>query len=165
MIQKKVCMLGTFAVGKTSLVARFVKSIFSEKYHTTVGVKIDKKSVTIGEQQVSLVLWDIHGEDEFQKIRQSYLRGTSGYLLVADGTRRATLDAAVTLQQNIEGITGPVPFILLLNKSDLTEEWELEEEAVAALQASGWLVIKTSARTGVGVEEAFIALAGKMLNA
>lgn len=165
MIQKKVCMLGTFAVGKTSLVARFVKSIFSEKYHTTVGVKIDKKSVAIGEQQVSLVLWDIHGEDEFQKIRQSYLRGTSGYLLVADGTRRATLDAAVTLQQNIEGITGPVPFILLLNKSDLTEEWELEEEAVAALQAKGWLVIKTSARTGVGVEEAFIALAGKMLNA
>ncbi len=165
MIQKKICMLGTFAVGKTSLVARFVKSIFSEKYHTTVGVKIDKKSVTLGEQELALVLWDIHGEDEFQKIRQSYLRGTAGYLLVADGTRRATLETAQALQENVEAIVGKVPFILLLNKCDLTAEWEIEPAAIEALTASGWTVLETSAKTGQGVEEAFTTLARKLLEA
>ena len=78
MIQKKVCMLGAFAVGKTSLVKRFVDSMFSEKYQTTVGVKIDRKRIQLDEQEVNLVLWDIHGEDELQKVRLSYVRGTSG---------------------------------------------------------------------------------------
>jgi small GTP-binding protein len=165
LIQKKICMLGTFAVGKTSLVARFVKSIFSDKYHTTVGVKIDKKSVTLDDQEVSLLLWDIHGEDEFQKIRQSYLRGTSGYLLVADGTRRSTLDAAELLQQNVEGVVGKVPFILLLNKCDLTEEWEIDQPSLDALSAKGWIILQSSAKTGQNVEEAFTTLARKMLEA
>ncbi len=75
MIQKKICMLGSFAVGKTSLVRRFVESIYSDAYHTTVGVKIDKKTVQQNGTEVSLLLWDLYGEDEFQKMRWSYLRG------------------------------------------------------------------------------------------
>src|ERR1700675_4666549 len=90
MLQKKVCMIGSFSVGKTSLIQRFVSSIFSDRYLTTVGVKIDKKVVRVDGEDVTLVLWDLYGEDEFQKMRMSYLRGASGYLLVADGTRRAT---------------------------------------------------------------------------
>ena len=78
MIQKKICMLGSFAVGKTSLVARFVRSIYSEKYHTTVGVKIDKKQVQFDGKSMNLILWDLYGEDEFQKVHMSYLRGASG---------------------------------------------------------------------------------------
>ena len=85
MIQKKICMLGAYAVGKTSLVGRFVRSMFSEKYQTTVGVKIDQKTVNVGDQQVNMMLWDLHGEDEAQKVRLSYLRGASGYILVVDG--------------------------------------------------------------------------------
>ena len=92
MIQKKVCMLGGFAVGKTSLVARFVTSISRTRYLTTVGVKIEKKSVQVANQQLDLVLWDIYGDDEFQRVRMSYLRGASGYLLVVDPTRKATLE-------------------------------------------------------------------------
>ncbi len=169
MIQKKICMLGTFAVGKTSLVARFVKSIFSEKYHTTVGVKVDKKSVNLDDQlddqEAMLLIWDIHGEDEFQKIRQSYLRGTSGYLLVADGTRRSTLDAAEQLQQNVEAVVGKVPFILLLNKCDLTDEWEIDQPSLDGLATKGWTILQTSAKSGQGVEEAFTTLAQRMLEA
>ena len=75
MLHKKVCMLGGFAVGKTSLVARFVHSIFSDRYRTTIGVKIDKKLVRAGEEELSLILWDIHGDDEFQRVRPTYLRG------------------------------------------------------------------------------------------
>ena len=81
MIQKKICLLGGFGVGKTSLVAQFVHSLFSDKYLTTIGVKIEKKSVPVDETQVELVIWDIYGHDDFQKLRTSYLRGASGYLL------------------------------------------------------------------------------------
>jgi small GTP-binding protein len=88
MTQKKICMLGSFSVGKTSLVARYVSSVFSDKYLTTVGVKIDKKTVAVDGADVTLLLWDIYGEDDFQKLRMSYLRGASGYLLVVDGTWR-----------------------------------------------------------------------------
>jgi small GTP-binding protein len=87
MIQKKVCLLGTSGVGKTSLVAQFVHSMFSDKYLTTVGVKIDKKSMAVDGTEVTLVIWDLAGDDDFQRLQISYLRGTSGYLLVADGTR------------------------------------------------------------------------------
>lgn len=76
--QKKICLVGAFATGKTSLVSRFVKSIYSDIYHSTVGVKIDKKVVKLKQQEVSLILWDIHGEDEFQRVQMSYLRGASG---------------------------------------------------------------------------------------
>ena len=163
MIQKKICMLGSFAVGKTSLVSRYVKSIFSDKYHSTVGVKVDKKLVVIGEEQIDLLLWDLYGEDEFQKIRESYLRGSSGYVLVADGTRRETLDKAVALQSRAEETVGKVPFVLMINKADLAEKWEIPSEAVTDLGGGGWTAFKTSAKTGDGVEEAFLALARKML--
>src|SRR4029453_5402347 len=99
MIQKKVCMLGATGVGKTSLVSRFVTSVFSEKYLTTVGVKGDKKTLSGDGGDVTLLLWDIYGQDEFQTVRSSYLRGASGYLLVADGTRQLTLDTARDLQK------------------------------------------------------------------
>lgn len=165
MIQKKICMLGSFAVGKTSLVARFVTSIFSDKYLTTVGVKIDKKTVSVAGQEVNLMLWDIYGEDEFQKLQMSYLRGAAGYLLVVDGTRRATLDKALELRQRVEGELGNVPAVVLVfNKTDLADEWEIDDGAIESLTASGLTIIRASAKTGEGVEEAFLTLAGKIVN-
>lgn len=163
MIQKKICMVGSFGTGKTSLVARFVKSIYSEIYQTTVGVKIDKKIVTINQQELTLMLWDIHGEDEFQKVQLSYLRGSSGYFLVVDGTRRETLYKAFSLQKKVEQSIGTVPFILILNKTDLIEEWDIDETTRESLSAKDWTVIQGSAKTGLGVEEAFITLGKKML--
>ncbi|GIW27081.1 MAG: GTP-binding protein [Meiothermus sp.] len=161
MIQKKICMLGAFGVGKTSLVARYVHGIFSEKYQTTVGVKIDKKVVTVGGQEVGLVLWDLYGEDQFQRVQSFYIRGSSGYLLVADGTRPETLEAAQSLQERAQEVLGSVPFILLINKHDLP--WQVSEAQVSQLRAKGWEVRYTSAKTGKAVEEAFHSLAGRML--
>lgn len=163
MIQKKICMLGGYAVGKTSLVRRFVKGIFSEKYLTTVGVKIDKKVVRIGEKEVSLILWDIHGEDDFQQVPMSYLRGASGYLLVVDGTRSESLESAKALQKRTEEAVGAVPFVLLLNKADLRDEWEFEGGEAQEFSGKECAVIQTSAKTGQGVEEAFLRLGGRML--
>ncbi len=85
-------MIGTSSVGKTSLVARFVHSIFTDKYLTTVGVKIDKKALPSMDGRVAWSIWDLAGDDDFQRLQMSYLRGTSGYLFVADGTRAITLD-------------------------------------------------------------------------
>lgn len=164
MIQKKICMLGSFAVGKTSLVRRFVESIYSDTYQTTVGVKVDKKVVSAGGQDVTLVLWDLYGEDEFQKMRWSYLRGSSGYLLVADGTRRATLDKAIALEQRVREEVGELPFLLLINKSDLVQEWELDEKQEANLAERGWKILRSSAKTGENVDEAFTELALRMRN-
>jgi small GTP-binding protein len=163
MIQKKICMLGAYAVGKTSLVSRFVKSLFSDKYHSTVGVKVDKKVVPVGADEVNLLLWDLYGEDEFQKLQQSYLRGSSGYVLAVDGTRRETLDKAVVLQSRAQEVVGKVPFVLMVNKADLAEKWEVDEAALAELAARGWPAFKTSAKTGAGVEDAFLTLARRMV--
>jgi small GTP-binding protein len=152
-------------VGKTSLVRRFVDSIFDEKYHTTIGVKVDKKVVKVNGQDVTLVLWDIHGEDVYQKMRMSYLRGMSGYLLVADGTRRQTLDDALALNERVVQEFGKVPSLLLLNKCDLTDQWEIDSAQAAKLSAAGWNVFNTSAKTGDAVEKAFLQLAQAALGA
>ena len=163
MIQKKICMVGAFATGKTSLVNRFVKSIYSDIYRTTVGVKVDKKTLNFNGKTINIMLWDIHGEDEFQKVQMSYLRGSSGYLLVVDGTRRVTLEKAFSMQKTVEATIGSVPFILILNKFDLTDEWEIEEPVMEELAKKDWTVIQGSAKTGLGVEKAFFTLAEKMM--
>jgi small GTP-binding protein len=165
MLQKKICMLGSFSVGKTSLVRRFVESIFSDAYQTSIGVKIDKKVVRAGNEDVTLVLWDIHGEDVYQKIRMSYLRGMSGYLLVVDGTRRQTLDDALALNERVIQEAGKVPAVLVLNKSDLTEKWEIDSAREFELTAAGWNIVRTSAKTGASVEEVFSKLTAAMLAA
>jgi hypothetical protein len=161
-LQKKICMLGGFSVGKTSLVKRYVSSIFSEAYLTTVGVKIDKKNVELSDRVVSLILWDLAGEDDIASLRMSYLRGSAGYVLVADGTRPATLDVALTLRERVETDCGPLPFALLLNKSDLPEQWALRAGDLEELRQKGWWVRSTSARTGDGVEDAFKDLAARV---
>jgi len=163
MIQKKVCMLGGFAVGKTSLVSRFVHSMFSDKYLTTVGVKIDKKPMTIDGRDLTLMLWDLYGQDEFQSIQDTHLRGAAGYLLVIDGTRPATLDTAHDLRLRARTVAGAVPFVVVLNKADLEGEWRLEDDAVAVSFAGSAGVMRASAKTGQGVEEAFASLARAML--
>lgn len=112
---------------------------------------------------MSLVFWDIYGEDDYQKMRWTYLRGASGYLLVADGTRKATLDKAVSLEQRVREEVGAIPFVLVINKSDLIRDWELDSALESQLAVQGWSILRSSAKTGEGVEESFSLLTQKML--
>lgn len=163
LLQMKVCLLGSYAVGKTSLVARYVHGAFSDRYLATLGVKIDRKIVRVDDREVKLMLWDMAGEDEFAKVSLSYLRGAAGYLLALDGTRRATLSQTMVLQRKVQQAVGSLPFVVLLNKADLEPEWELTEADYKELAAQHWPICKTSARTGAGVEEAFQLLVRQLL--
>jgi len=154
MIQKKVCMVGVFGTGKTSLIHRFVHSMFSERYLSTVGVKIDRKAMEIDGASLTLVLWDLAGRDGHEDITTSYLRGAHAILYVADGTRRETCDQLSDLRALAREAAGEVPGVLALNKVDLTDRWALgggDEEKLAG----EWDMVRTSAKTGAGVEEVF----------
>ncbi len=167
-VTRKICIIGDFAVGKTSTVARFVHSVFSEKYLTTVGVKIDTRILTTSrDTELKMVIWDIAGTDRFSAVEFSYLRGASGYLVIADGTRIHTLDVAERLVEEARERYGATPIVYLINKSDLEDEWEVTDERLVQLRdgasdgagdGSGAVFI-TSAKTGANVDAAMHALA------
>jgi small GTP-binding protein len=165
MIKKKICMIGAFAAGKTSLVQQHVYSIFSEKYHTTVGVKVDKKQMNVQGRSIDLIIWDLHGEDDFQSVRMSYLKGSAGFIFVVDGTRRSTLDVALDLRIRAEASIGLQPCVIALNKCDLTEQWEITTDDANRLAKEKIPAIETSAKTGWGVEKAFHTLAALLMEA
>ncbi|BFM17138.1 Rab family GTPase [Maricurvus nonylphenolicus] len=163
-ISKKVCMLGPFAVGKTSLVRRFVESIFSDKYHTTIGVKISKRVVNLHDMEILNMIWDVEGTDDFTSLKPSHLRGAAGILLVVDGTRPKSVEGAKELKLMIDEHLGKVPLLLLVNKCDLRDEWKIQGG-----QFDNFIdddnVIHTSAKTGENVESAFTRLNLKMMDA
>lgn len=163
-MKHKIALLGASGVGKTSLVRRFAHRVFSEAYRTTIGVTIEKKRVRCDDREVDLVIWDLSGEDEFQTVSLAYVRGASGVLLVVDSTRRETADVALRLQVEARALVGGAPFVCVLNKSDLAADQDLDAGGEAALVRASARVIRTSAKTGAGVEEAFSALAGAILS-
>ena len=164
MINKKICMVGAFAVGKSALVQQFVHSIFSDSYLSTVGVKISKKELHLDGNGVTLVLWDMEGKDLYVDVNISHLRGAMGYFLVVDGNRRETLQVALELRDIAVNLIGPqTPHCFLLNKADLESEWEVTNDDLELLRAQGIPFLKTSAKTGMGVEDAFTGLAKAML--
>jgi small GTP-binding protein len=162
MIQKKVCMVGVHGTGKTSLVQQFVHSMFSERYLSTVGVKIDRKPLELEGTALTLVLWDLAGRDGHEDITVSYLRGAHAILYVADGTRKETCDQLPELRALARDAAGEVPEMLALNKTDLTDQWALGRRDEETL-AGAWEMVRTSAKTGAGVEEAFQRLGRAML--
>lgn len=160
-VTSKVCVVGDFAVGKTSVVERFVNNQFSDKYLSTVGVKIDTKEIEFPALGVThkLVIWDVAGADEFGHKEFAYLRGASGYIFVADGTRQATLAVVEHLNSQITEKYGSSPLVLLVNKRDLTQDWNVSDEYLDALTKAHGNVYQTSAKTGDEVDQAIYRLA------
>lgn len=164
MIKKKVCLLGSFRVGKSSLIRKYVLNIFSEEYLTTIGVKVDKKVIILDSgEEFMFIIWDLEGREDFDRVADTYLRGMSGYFLVADGTRKETLENLYQTKNAVNALFPDVPSIILLNKADLEKDWVLKESDYQHFIEEKIPVLKTSALTGLGVEEAFRLLAGKMM--
>ena len=158
---KKICLIGDFAVGKTSLVARFVNHTFSDKYLTTVGVSIKTKVVEQGDgESVKLIIWDVAGEDRFSSAAERYLRGANGLLVVADGTRAETLEAADNLTKKTHAMLGEIPTLRLINKADLKTSWVAGVSLTENIEAQSFGgEVATSAKSGLNVEYAFRELA------
>jgi small GTP-binding protein len=163
-IQKKICMLGDFAVGKTSLVSRFVEDRFSDRYLSTIGVKISRRTVALRQRPAHLLIWDLAGSEEFSGVTTSYLQGASGALLVCDLTRSSTLGTLDSYVRRLREVNARVSLVLAGNKNDLNDQREVDDEMLAELAhdlGAPWFT--TSAKTGAGVETAFYSLAERIL--
>ncbi len=161
-IKRKVCLVGDFAVGKTSLVRRFVHRVFDERYETTVGVRIDIKVLDYGGEHFKLIIWDIAGSNEFDSVSEKYLEGANGLMLVCDATRARTLDSALGLIAQAHRITHDVPVVGLVNKVDLVDRREIGPAVIDELNRGSVPWQETSALTGAGVESAFEKLVARM---
>ena len=160
MISKKVILTGSFGVGKTSLFNQFIYQQFSDRYMTTIGVKVNKKSVVIGEDEVSMLLWDIAGEVSQDKVPASYFLGASGIIYIVDLSRPSTL---VNMQSDIKFLKNILPdcsLIIVANKRDLLTEQQIKDIYDTATQK--WDFV-TSAKTGENVEALFTELAKKLI--
>lgn len=163
-IQKKLVLLGAPGVGKTSLVRRFVDSLFDDKYLTTIGVKVDKKQVRVNGSDLLMMLWDVAGAEETFSVPSSYIRGAAGVLLVIDGTRPQTLGTASDLIDQVHRDVGNLPAVIVLNKVDLADQWKIGEADVDPLRGRARGLIRASAKSGAGVEAAFLAIATAMMS-
>lgn len=166
-IMAKVVLVGDKAVGKTSLIRRYVLDEFDDRYLLTLGAKVTKKveDVRIPEHNLNAILelnvWDIMGQAGFRELaKEAYFHGSRGILAVVDLTRRSTLEGIGEWVQSVRDVTGPVPLVLLANKKDLTAEADLTTgDVVKKAQALKSGAFLTSAKTGENVEAAFRQLA------
>lgn len=163
-MQKKICLLGMFGVGKSSLVKRFVDNLFEEKYHSTIGVKVDHKKVVVNlhakPQTVELLLWDIASQDDTQKMVQNYFRAAHGALVVYDLTRPETAERLARYCEKFREISPQAQIVFAANKADLVDGAKIELARFAeqiGQDAAPHFV--TSAKTGENVEQAFQTLA------
>jgi small GTP-binding protein len=159
-ISKKICLIGDYGVGKTSLIRYFVDRQFSDQYLSTVGVKISKKRLTWPDQanELQMMIWDIEGSTAFKKIASSYFQGAAGAILVGDVTRSDTLDNLAEHAQAFLKVNPKGWLIVALNKSDLVERSRLIELSnIYALAGISQLLgtYATSAKEGTSVEQAF----------
>jgi small GTP-binding protein len=171
MIAKKICLIGDFGVGKTSLVRRYVESRFSDTYLSTVGVKIARKTVDLTDLNqnplaLQMMIWDIEGSTKFKAIATSYLQGASGAIIVADVGRMDTITNIATHIQSFMTVNPHSSVIVALNKADLV----LDEDLLQILQICAALTqarilgtFPTSAKTGKNVDMIFQALGNAIL--
>lgn len=161
-ITKKIILCGSFGVGKTSLISRFVFQSFSATYKTTLGVKIDRKTIQLNEDlSVSMIIWDIGGEQTQQRIPESYYLGSSGAIYVFDVSRPSAFIQIETDLEILKHKLHQSPVVVVGNKTDLLDETSLEEIKHIIPVSTHFF---TSAKTGIHVEKVFYSLAEQFIH-
>lgn len=166
-VKMKVCFIGDYSVGKTSLIERFVHNRFTPAYVPTIGTQLFKKKLVVGNPRgkgaihVDMVIWDIMGQKGFRELLyEAYFNGANGILAVCDITRRETLENLYYWINSVHKVTGWIPLRLLANKWDLKLEREMSKDDIAKMaDRYGSDHDLTSAKTGRNVEKAFYMLA------
>lgn len=165
-IMKKVCLLGDAAVGKTSLIRRYVYDQFDDKYIVTFGAKVTTKKLTLSREteniDLTLIIWDILGQRIHDSLHAGHYKGAKGALIVCDLTRPETIDHTLIWMDKIFESVGQIPVILLGNKSDLPHG-KTEEDLMKYSQKKEVPFMLASAKTGLNVENAFMELSQTML--
>ena len=160
--RRKICLLGDAAVGKTSLIRRYVEDQFDDKYVVTLGTKVTMRELVVQDTEkkpsvkLTLMIWDILGQREYKRLQTSFYKGANGALVVADSTRRETLESINGWILSLFNSVGKVPVLILLNKSDLTDQSAIspdEVDDIAKKYHTSFLT--TSAKTGENVDLAF----------
>ena len=170
-LAKKILLIGDPNVGKTSLVRKFVLDIFDDKYLTTLGTKVTNKTIIFSPKELNklvelkMLIWDVMGQKEYKMIQESAYQGSSGAIIVADISRKETLDHLGTWISDLFNISGVIPIILVGNKVDLVDQTaqdfsELENLSMS-YEAPFFL---TSAKTGENVETTFQSLGNVIIN-
>ncbi len=171
-ISKKICLIGDFGVGKTSLISRFVDRQFSDKYLSTVGVKISRKSMELSDlkQQknitLQLLIWDIEGSTKFKGVSASYFQGAKGAIIVGDVTRPESLENISEHIQAFSKVNPQGKTVIALNKSDLIDAEYLEKYCqIYSFRDHNSFVATyaSSAKSGTNVDEIFQSLAHSMI--
>jgi small GTP-binding protein len=160
----KLCLLGEGAVGKTSLVRRYVYDVFDDKYLISFGTKVSKKNLKVGDNEIDLMIWDILGQRFNESLHAAYYRGAAGALAVCDYTRPETVRNLKSWLGSFRSVVGDMPVIILCNKADLEKDISLKEVEEFGREV-GCPVLETSAKTGLNVELAFQEIGKKLLEA
>jgi small GTP-binding protein len=170
--RRKICLLGDAAVGKTSLIQRYVMDKFDDKYVVTLGTKVTMKDVVVEKPHedeivnLTLMIWDILGQREFKRLQASFYKGSNGTIVVADLTRKETLDNIHDWILALFNTAGKVPVLLLINKSDLSEQAAFTEDDIKKIaEKYNASYLFTSAKTGENVEKAFLNMSNMLLDA
>jgi small GTP-binding protein len=172
-VKKKIVLLGDSAVGKTSLIRRYVIDEFHDHYIETIGTKVSRKDIELEindeEYSLNLQIWDVLGQKAYSAVQSRALVGIDGAIMVADITRKDTLDSIESYWiPTLIRVVGDAPLLFLANKMDLTDnaqftQKELESIASDNSQSDIKNYFFTSAKTGENVNDAFMALSKMVL--
>ena len=164
-VSKKICLLGDPAVGKTSLIHKYVYDVFDDKYLSTIGAKITKKKNLVElpgsgvNVELSLLIWDIAGQKMLGNVHKSYYKGADGALIVTDVTRRDTFESIIKWITELFSVADNVPVLVLVNKFDLKDQYAISEQEIdEIMDRLGTSFLFTSAKTGLNVENAFTSM-------
>ncbi|MFW9876657.1 MAG: Rab family GTPase [Candidatus Thorarchaeota archaeon] len=159
-VKVKICLVGDISVGKTSLVRRYIMDIFDDTFVSTLGTKISKKIIRINKNNhhyhLTLSIWDVLGQNNFENMDSWAFEGTKGAMLICDLTRKDTLKNTLLWIERVKKVAGEIPFIILANKSDLKNDYEFDNEDLLSFSSKLNLhAYTTSAKLGENVTNTF----------
>ncbi|XP_061646484.1 ras-related protein Rab-23 isoform X1 [Phyllopteryx taeniolatus] len=160
----KVVVVGNGAVGKSSMIQRYCKGVFTKDYKKTIGVDFLERQIIVNDEDVRLMLWDTAGQEEFDAITKAYYRGAQACVLVFSTTDRDSFLAIDNWKEKIEAEVGDIPTVLVQNKIDLLEESVIKnEEAEGLAKRLKFRFYRASVKEDLNVTEVFKYLAEKYL--